>query len=55
MNSLTLSSSYYFMRNVKGVIELNLDLLSTEPQSGQIFTGHLSKEHYLLVGFDAAF
>ena len=55
MNSLTLSSSYYFMRNVKGVIELNIDLLSTDAQSGQFFTGHLSREHYFLVGFDAAF
>ena len=55
INSLTLSSSYYFMRNVKGVIELNLDLLSTDSQTGQYFTGHLSREHYFLVGFDAAF
>ena len=54
ISSLTFSSSYYFMRNVKGVIEVNVDLLSTEPP-GQLFTGHLSREHYLLVGFDAAF
>lgn len=55
INSLTFSSSYYFMRNVKGVIELNVDLLSTDAQTGQFFTGHLSREHYFLVGFDAAF
>lgn len=55
ISSLTFSSSYYFMRNVKGVIEMNLDLLSTDSQTGQFFTGHLSKEHYVLLGFDAAF
>lgn len=55
ISSLTFSSSYYFMRNVKGVIELNADLLSTEAPSGPFFTGHLSREHYFLVGFDAAF
>ena len=54
MSSLTFSSSYYFMRNVKGVIEFNVDLLSTD-EPGQFFTGHLSREHYFLVGFDAAF
>ncbi len=54
ISSLTFSSSYYFMRNVKGVIELNVDLLSTK-SPGQFFTGHLSREHYFLVGFDAAF
>ena len=27
MNSITLGASYYFMRNVKGVIEGNYDLL----------------------------
>src|SRR5690606_6524605 len=55
MNSLTLSSSCYFMRNVKGVIELNVDFLSTREPSGPFFTGHLGREHYFLVGFDAAF
>lgn len=54
ISSLTFSSSYYFMRNVKGVIEVNVDLLSTQ-SPGQFFTGHLSHEHYVLVGFDAAF
>lgn len=55
INSLTLSSSYYFMRNVKGVLELNVDLLSEDAQAGQFFTGHLSREHYALIGIDAAF
>ena len=49
LNSLTAAASYYFMRNVKGVLELNYDLKSREPP------GHLTREHYGLVGFDAAF
>jgi hypothetical protein len=32
-----------------------VDLLSTKTPSGPFFTGHLSREHYFLVGFDAAF
>lgn len=55
ISSLTLGSSYYFMRNVKGVLELNVDLLSEDAQTGQYFTGHLSPEHYVLIGIDAAF
>jgi len=55
MNTITLTASYYFMRNIKGVIEVNLDLLDTVPQTGAYFTGHLSGENYALVGFDAAF
>lgn len=55
INSITLSASYYFMRNVKGVMEVNVDLLSEESQSGNFYTGHLTREHYVLVGFDAAF
>jgi hypothetical protein len=43
------------MRNVKGVIELNIDLLEEQPQTGTYYTGHLSKENYFLVGIDAAF
>lgn len=53
MNTLTLAGSYYFMRNVKGVIEGNVDFLSKD--SGPPYVGHQSKENYLLVGFDAAF
>lgn len=55
MQTLTFAASYYFMRNVKGVLELNVDFLDEEPQSGQYFTGHLTKENYFLVGIDAAF
>ncbi|HSD69923.1 MAG TPA: hypothetical protein VLB07_10230 [Woeseiaceae bacterium] len=55
MRTVSLSSSYYFMRNVKGVIELNIDLLEEQPQTGTYYTGHLSKENYFLVGIDAAF
>jgi len=55
INSLTFNASYYFMRNVKGVIELNYDFLDKQPQTGTYYTGHLTKENYLLLGFDAAF
>lgn len=55
INSLTLNASYYFMRNIKGVIEVNADFLSKENQSGVFYTGHLTQENYILLGFDAAF
>ncbi|HEX5959903.1 MAG TPA: hypothetical protein VFY97_01480 [Rhodanobacteraceae bacterium] len=55
MNSLTLTSSYYFMRNVKGIIELNFDFLDKTRPVGPYFVGHLDKENYILVGFDTAF
>ena len=55
MRTLTFGASYYFMRNVKGVVELNVDLLDDKPQSGQYYTGHLTQENYFLVGIDAAF
>ncbi len=55
INSLTFNASYYFMRNVKGIIEMNYDFLDKEQQSGTYYTGHLTEENYLLVGFDAAF
>jgi len=55
MRSVTLGASYYFMRNVKGVIEVNYDLLDEKAKTGTYWTGHLSQEHYLLLGFDAAF
>lgn len=54
MNSVSLGAAYYFMRNVKGVIEVNADLLKKDP-AGPPWVGHQSREHYLLVGFDAAF
>ncbi|MCW8846167.1 MAG: hypothetical protein OQK99_10050 [Gammaproteobacteria bacterium] len=55
MQTITFSASYYFMRNVKGLIEINGDLLSTKAQDGIYYTGHLDKDNYILFGFDAAF
>jgi len=55
INSLSLTASYYFMRNVKGIAEVNIDFLGKDSQKGTYFTGHLTKEHYILFGFDAAF
>lgn len=55
MRTLSFSASYYFMRNVKGMIEVNVDMLSEKNQSGEYFTGHLDQEHYILLGIDAAF
>ncbi len=55
MNAITLTASYYFMRNVKGVIEFNLDLLDAVDKTGTYWTGHLTGENYALIGFDAAF
>lgn len=55
MRTLTFTASYYFMRNVKGQIEANIDLLDEVPQTGQYYTGHLSMENYILIGIDAAF
>lgn len=54
INSLSLGASYYFMRNVKAVLELNVDLLSEDNQ-GPPFVGHQTKENYILVGLDAAY
>ncbi|MDX8410793.1 MAG: hypothetical protein R8K46_02820 [Mariprofundaceae bacterium] len=56
VNALTFTASYYFMRNVKLVAEVNVDLLAKESLSATPFEGqHLTKEHYALIGFDAAF
>lgn len=55
MRTLTFGANYYFMRNVKGVIELNVDLLRKKAPAGSPFVGHLTEEHYLLFGLDAAF
>ncbi len=55
INSLSLTASYYFMRNVKAVGEANIDFLDEDDQSGSYYTGHLDQEHYILLGFDAAF
>jgi len=43
------------MRNVKAVAEANIDFLGEDDQSGTYYTGHLDKEYYILLGFDAAF
>ncbi|NIR59439.1 MAG: hypothetical protein GWO02_07910 [Gammaproteobacteria bacterium] len=53
INTLTLGASYYFMRNVKGLLELNADLQDEDDDPD--FVGHETKEGYVLVGFDAAF
>lgn len=53
MRTVTLAASYYFMRNVKGVIEVTGDFLAADSDAD--FVGHESKEGYVLVGFDAAF
>lgn len=55
IRTLTFSASDYFMRNVKAIIELNADLLDKAPKTGTYYTGHLTREHYLLIGLDAAF
>lgn len=54
INSLTFGASYYFMRNVKGVMEINIDFLS-EDSFGPPYVGHQTKENYILFGFDAAY
>jgi hypothetical protein len=54
INTITLGATYFFMRNVKGIVEVNFDLLSEDPP-GPPFVGHQTKEHYFLVGIDAAF
>ncbi len=51
MNSLTLAASYYFMTNVKLIVEGNIDLLDTDNEPN----GHNGTDNYLLLGFDAAF
>lgn len=55
INSVSFTTSYYFMRNLKGVIEVNLDMLDEEDKTGEYWTGHLTRENYILLGFDAAF
>ena len=54
LNTLTATASYYFMRNVKGIIEGNLDFQPVAPNNGVNFVGHKTKESYLLLGFDVA-
>jgi len=54
MNSISFGAAYYFMRNLKLVAEVNADLLSSKP-GGPPYVGHQTKEHYFLIGFDAAY
>lgn len=54
INSISFGAAYFFMRNVKAVIELNVDLLS-EDSGGPPYVGHQTKENYILLGFDAAY
>ena len=53
INSLTVGTSYYFMRNMKLVAEANVDMLPKDDDAD--FVGHETKENYFLIGFDAAF
>lgn len=53
MNTLTFTTSYYFMRNVKGIIEINGDFLPANETVPLV--NHATKEGYVLVGIDAAF
>lgn len=55
LNTLTATASYYFMRNVKIFLEGNLDFQPVTQNNGVDYVGHLTKEGYLLVGFDLAF
>ena len=53
IRTLTLTASYYFMQNLKGVFEINGDLISKDRDDD--FVGHESKEGYIIIGLDAAF
>ncbi len=55
INSLTAAASYYFMRNIKAVLEVNADFQNRVGQTGVYYTGHLTGESYALIGLDAAF
>lgn len=53
INTLTVAASYYFMRNVKGIIEINADFIQKDNDAD--FVGHETKEGYILIGMDASF
>ena len=53
VNTLSATASYYFMRNVKALVEVNYDLQKKDNDGN--FVGHETKENSLLVGFDVAF
>jgi hypothetical protein len=52
-NTLSTTASYYFMRNVKGIVEANFDMQPVNHSANHV--GHKTKEGYLLLGLDAAF
>jgi hypothetical protein len=52
-NTLSTTASYYFMRNVKGIVEANFDMQPVNHSAN--YVGHKTKEGYLLLGLDAAF
>ena len=54
INSVTFGASYFIMRNLKAVLEVNADLLSKDA-GGPPFVGHQTTEHYVLIGLDAAY
>ncbi|WP_456392980.1 hypothetical protein [Persephonella sp.] len=53
INTLTVAYTYYFARNVKGIVEATYDFLPKDNDAD--FVGHETKEGYILIGFDAAF
>lgn len=53
INAVSLGASYYFMRNIKGVMEATVDLLE-EDDDGPPYVGHQNKDHSILFGFDMA-
>lgn len=53
-SQFTATASYYFMRNVKGVIEINVDFQGIDSNRHDGI-GHDTKEGYALLGFDVAF
>lgn len=53
IKTVTRGASYYFMRNLKGMLELNIDLLEEDDDIDLV--DHETKESYILLGFDAAF
>jgi hypothetical protein len=53
LNTLSATASYYFMRNAKGIIEINYDFQPKDNDPN--FVGHETKENYLLLGLDVAF
>jgi len=55
LNTLTATASYYFMRNVKGIVEGGLDFQPVAQNNGVNYVGHMTKESFMLLGFDVAF